>query len=127
MADSVATQTILNGSRKLVMKLVNVSDGTGESEVVKVDVSSYTPTITRVKISKIVFSTDGMAVQILWDATTPVLAYTLAKDQTGILDFRPFGGLHNNAGAGITGDIIFTTSGHTNGDSYSVILEMDKL
>jgi len=43
-----------------------------------------------------------------------------------VIDFKPVGGLINNAGTGVTGDILFTTSGHTAGDSYSIILEMDK-
>ena len=44
----------------------------------------------------------------------------------GHLDFRSFGGIKNNAGGGITGDIDFTTSGHTNLDHYTIILEMRK-
>ena len=35
MADVVTTQTIQDGQRKAVMKFTNVSDGTGESAVVK--------------------------------------------------------------------------------------------
>ena len=127
MGDAVATQTILDGSKKLVMKFTNVSDGTGESTVKKVDVSALAPAATKVKITKIMFSTDGMAVQLWWDATGNVLAYTLAADQTDVLDFRPVGGLINNAGVGVTGDLLFTTSGHTAGDSYSIVMEMDKV
>jgi len=127
MADAVAAQTILDSSKKVVMKFTNISDGTGESTVKKVDVSALTPAGTLVKITKITFTTDGMAVQILWDATSNVLAYVLAKDQSGALYFQKFGGLVNNAGTGVTGDILFTTTGHTAGDSYSIILEMDKV
>ncbi len=126
MADAVTTQTILDGSFKIVVKFTNISDGTGEAAVNKVDVSALTPAATKVKITRITFTTGGMDVQILWDATANVLAYTLAKDQSGVLDFRSVGGLINNAGTGVTGDILFTTAGHTAGDSYSIILEIDK-
>ena len=126
MADAVTTQTILDGSFKVVVKFTNISDGTGEAAVNKVDVSALTPAATKVKITRITFTTGGMDVQILWDATANVLAYTLAKDQSGVLDFRSVGGLINNAGTGVTGDILFTTAGHTAGDSYSIILEIDK-
>ena len=40
MADAVATQIIIDGDRNVVQKFTNVSDGTGESAVVKVDVSA---------------------------------------------------------------------------------------
>ena len=36
MADTVTSQTILDGERNCVMKFTNVSDGTGESAVVKI-------------------------------------------------------------------------------------------
>ena len=36
------------------------------------------------------------------------------------------GGLPNNAGSGVTGDIDFTTVGHSNGDAYSIILVLTK-
>ena len=41
MADAVTSQTIIDGERNCVMKFTNVSDGTGESAVAKVDVSAW--------------------------------------------------------------------------------------
>ena len=76
MADAVATQTIQDGSRSAVFKFTNVSDGTGESAVVKIDVSTLSAdpvtgkACTSVEIEKIWYSTIGMGVQILFDATT---------------------------------------------------------
>ena len=37
MADTVASQTIQDGSKTAVLKFTNISDGTGESAVIKVD------------------------------------------------------------------------------------------
>jgi hypothetical protein len=62
---------------------------------------------------------------VLWDATTDVPAFVLAPGQAQ-MDFSKFGGLINNAGAGVTGDIMFTTIGHSAGDTYSIILHMKK-
>ena len=126
MADAVSTQTLFDGSKKVIIKFTNISDGTGESEVIKVDASALSSNPSKVKINQIWFSTDGMAVQVWWDATANVLAYLIVGNQNGILDFRSFGGLVNNAGAGVTGDILFTTSGHTSGDTYTVIMEVEK-
>ena len=44
----------------------------------------------------------------------------------GHLDFRSFGGIKNNAGSGITGDIDLTTLHHTSDDAYTIILELSK-
>ena len=40
MADAVATQTIQDGAKTAIFRFTNVSDGTGESAVTKIDVSS---------------------------------------------------------------------------------------
>ena len=40
MADAVTSQTIQDGERTAVLRFTNVSDGTGESAVKKVDVSA---------------------------------------------------------------------------------------
>ena len=42
MADAVTSQIIFDGTRTAVMKFTNISDGTGESAVLKVDVSALT-------------------------------------------------------------------------------------
>ena len=126
MANAVASQTLFDGTKRAVIKLTNITDSTAETAVKKVDVSALFKAPSKVKITRIWYICDGMAVQVLWDATSNVLACVLAKDQTGCLDFRSFGGLTNNAGTGVTGDILFTTSGHTAGDSYTVILEVEK-
>jgi hypothetical protein len=59
-----------------------------------------------------------------FDATANVLALSIPENQVGALDFTGFGGIANNAGSGVTGDILFTTRGHTAGDTYSIVLEM---
>jgi hypothetical protein len=126
MADAVTSQVLVDGPRNAVMKFTNLSDGTGESAVLKVDVSTLSGAPTTVRIDKIIASTSGMAVSILWDATTDVPAFIVGQDSAGEYCFDQFGGLRNNAGSGVTGDVMFTTHGHTAGDSYTVILEMSK-
>jgi hypothetical protein len=126
MADAVASQTLIDGARNVVMKFTNVSDGTGESAVTKVDVSALQGAPSAVRIDKIHYATSGMAVRILWDADTDVDAFLVPTDGDGCHDFTRFGGLQNNAGAGKTGDIKFTTIGHTANDMYTIVLEMTK-
>ena len=126
MADAVTTQILFQGTKKAIIKFTNISDGTGESAVKKVDVSALSGAPNSVQINQIWFTTTGMAVQMLWDATSNVLAYVLGADKSGHLDFSSFGGITNNAETGVTGDLLFTTSGHSSGNSYSIILEIIK-
>ena len=112
------------------MKFTNISDGTGETGVIKVDVSALTTfngaSCTGVSIERIEAVTIGMGVDILWDATTDALCMTLGADQFFTFDFTRFSGITNNAGAGKTGDVLFTTVGATAGDKYTILLELVK-
>ena len=125
MADAVTSQTLVDGERNVVMKFTNISDGTGESAVMKVDVSTLAGTPAGVRIDRIDYDISGMAVNILWDATSDVTCIVLAGH--GTLDWCDVGGLQNNAGAGKTGDILFTTIGHSANDTYSIVLHMRKV
>lgn len=130
MADAVTSQIIFDGTKRAIMKFTNISDGTGETGVVKVDVSalnSYDGTpCSGVSIERIEAVTIGMGVDILWDATTDVLCMTLGADQFFTFDFTRFSGITNNAGAGKNGDVLFTTVGATAGDKYTIVLELLK-
>lgn len=132
MADAVASQILMDGTKTAILKFTNISDGTGESAVLKVDVSTLAadPLTKKVcsgcTINKIWATTLGMSVDILWDATTDVLALTVPEGQVMDFDFSCCGGLINNAGTGKTGDIMFTTIGHAAGDRYTIILEIEK-
>ena len=132
MADAVTSQTIIDGERNCVMKFTNVSDGTGESAVAKVDVSALASnsdgkSCSEVRVMRISHAIVGMSVQLFLDATSNVLLMELAESSNGHMDFKDFGGLPNNAGSGKTGDILLTTKGHSSGDTYSIVLEMIKV
>ena len=131
MADVVTSQTIQDGSRKAVLKFTNASDGTGESAVTKVDVSALSSnaageSCSSVQINKIWWQCTGMSVKIDFDATTNVLAIGLSEDSNGYHAYSDFSGIPNNAGSGKTGDLAFTTVGHSSGDTYMIILELIK-
>jgi len=132
MADAVTSQTIIDGERNCVMKFTNVSDGTGESAVAKVDVSALSSNsagkaCSEVRIMRVSHAIVGMSVQIFFNASTNVIAMELAESSNGHMDFKSFGGMPNNAGSGKNGDILFTTKGHSSGDTYSIVLEMVKV
>ena len=132
MADTVTSQTIIDRELNCVMKFTNVSDGTGESAVAKVDVSALAANAagtacSEVRVMRISHAVVGMSVQLLFNASTNVLLAELAESSNGHMDFGDFGGIPNNAGSGKNGDILFTTKGHSSGDTYSIVLEMVKV
>ena len=133
MADAVTSQTLSDGDRVAVMKFTNISDGSGESSVKKVDVSALAAsssngaTCTRVHITQVWYSISGMRIDLEWDASSNVKALVLGggvalEPTMGHFDFRSFGGIKNNAGSGIDGDIDLTTHGHTAHDHYTICL-----
>jgi hypothetical protein len=126
MADAVRAQKLIDGPKNVVYVLTNVSDGTGESAVLKVDVSALSGAPAGVDIEKIWFSTSGLSVLLYWDATTDDLAWTIPANITDTLDFCDMGGLQNPKSTGWTGDIKLTTVEHTSGDTYSIVLYMTK-
>ena len=131
MADAVTSQTIQDGNNTAILKFTNVSDGTGESAVKRVDVSALEPNskgdaCTSVSVARIYWATRGMGVNIEFDASTNVLLTGLPADSTGDEYYDLFTGIPNNAGSGVTGDIDFTTVGHSSGDTYSIILVLNK-
>ncbi len=127
MADAVTATTVEDGPKKAVFYCTNTSDGTGESAVTKVDVSALSSlqdgtACTGVRIQKIVFTNVGMGVKILWNASTNVIAAQLPADYSDTLEYSDISGLPNVAASGgKTGDIKFTTVGHSSGDTYSIV------
>ena len=131
MADAVTSQTLTDNSKTAIFKFTNISDGTGESAVKKIDVSALSASIdgstcTRATIEKIWWQCNGMKVKILFDATTDDFCIELGENQSGHHDYTSFGGLPNPASSGVTGDIMFTTVGHTSADTYTIIMQVQK-
>jgi len=136
MADAVTSQTLSDGDNIAVIKLTNLSDGNGEASVKKVDVSALaansagaTPALA--SIEQIWYDIGGMRVALEWNATTNVVAAVLggsaaAGNVSGHMDFRSFGGIKNTEASGADGDIDLTTSGHTNLDHYTIVLQLRK-
>jgi len=131
MADAVTSQTLMDGERLAIMKFTNISDGTGENAVTKVTASSLAASgsgkaCTGVIVNKITSVCHGMEVRMYWDASTDVPFFLSTVNTNYLNDFSDFGGITNNSGTGKNGNIVFSTSDATTGDTYTVVLEMIK-
>ncbi len=128
MADTVTTQTISDTSGvKFVTKITNISDGTGETLVRKVD-ASETTFMTQDgnrKISKIWYSintnSNKSGVEIVWDGVTNATALFLSGN--GYWGLRTAGNEIINNSTTPTGDVLLSTKNFVSGDNYSIVIE----
>jgi len=126
MANSFTTQTLLDGPRNLVVKLVGILDTSNLASTLAVDVSTFSGAPSLVRIDGIDYSiADQLAVQLYWDATTDVPIVNLAGRED--VCYKEIGGLTNNGGTGVTGDILIQTTGWASGtQGFTIILSMVK-
>ena len=138
MADVVTSQTIVDtAGTKTVMKFTNISDGSGETLVTKMDASALTfmtedANRTLAKIYWAINTTNGKSgVEISWagSGTSSANATIGFFSGTGFHDYFVAGNsIPNNAtltaNTSPAGDILFSTKGFVAGDNYTIILEV---
>lgn len=126
MAATATQQIIHNGSRNLVLKYT-IAGTTGDTTAgVLVDASALSVG-TNLRLTKVQSSLTGFSCNLLWDADTNVNLVELPTDEAYEADFSDIGGITNNAGTGVTGDVLFTTTGYTaSGDGGSIVLTFKK-
>ena len=138
MADVVTSQTIVDTTGvKTVMKFTNISDGSGETLVTKMDSSALTfmtedATKTVAKIWWSINTTNGKSgVELLWagSGTSSANATIGFFSGSGYWDlFTAGNSIPNNAtltdNTSPAGDILLSTKGFVAGDNYTIILEL---
>ena len=125
MADTVDTITVETHLKRHVVRLTNVSDGTGESAVIKVDKSTLVASNglepRDLIIDEIEWAIQGFSsVRLFWDHTTDDEAVILSGN--GYSNYWSSGGLKDPRSAGGAGDIVLTTAGAASGATYNILL-----
>ena len=137
MADTVTSQTLRDTASHWAIKLTNASDGTGETDVVKVSANNLVASdgggTQRLTINKLFWSvasgtsaTQSPRITLKWrgaSSNTDIVTLT----GSGYWDLTSSGQcpLTNNA-TNPNGDILLSTSGFTANAAYTVILEGKK-
>lgn len=140
MADAVTSIVIADTATHHIIHLTNVSDGTGEAAVVKVDKSAIAVAgdgaeANSLDIEQCRWAIQGFtSVRILWDHTTDDTAlvlcgngyedFRLDADSRGSLTTIP--ALNDPRTTGGTGDILLTTAGAVSGATYDITLFLRK-
>ena len=136
MADTVTSQTLRDSASHWAVKLTNISDGTGETDVIKVSANTLVASdgggTQRLTINKIFWSvasgtsaTMSPRVTLKWKGSANVDIVTLTG--SGYWDLTTSGQcpLTNNASSP-NGDILLSTAGFTANAAYTIILEGKK-
>ena len=128
MADIVTTQVLSDTSGvKYVAKMTNISDGSGESLVKKIDASTTTFMTAdgNRKIAKIWWSVNttkaNASVELVWDGETNATAMLL--NGQGYWDLRTAGNEIINNATTPTGDVLLSTRAFVVGDNYTILVE----
>lgn len=131
MSNTITTATLQCNPKEIVIYTTLQSDGTQETATVLYDSSAQaatlnltdplTSSILRVDCSSNAAST--ARIRLLWDASTDVVALDIpSATDPSVRDFTRFGGLKNQGGSGVTGDILLTTTGLASGDTITLVL-----
>lgn len=148
MADAVAVRTLVDNAKETVVHLTCISDGTGESAVVKVDKSALAladglvtgqtkaapAEAVSLDIAAVRWAVQGFSsVKLLWDHTTDDVALVLSgsgyDDFIGASDARgpslsPC--LADPRSTGGAGDILLTSTGASSTATYDITLWLRK-
>ena len=127
MANSVQTQIIQDGPRHVTLKVTGTLDTSNVAQQSILLPSQVSPVPYSFRVMHIDYSiTDGIAVQLLWNATTDQVMVPLAG--RGRMSFQEFGGLTDNGGAGVTGGIDLLTTGWAAATQvFTLVIRLEKV
>jgi len=127
--DGNPPETNQPGWRRVKVKMAGISDGTGESEVVKVRMADLRrpdgQPVVRSAVERIEWTISGYtSILLQWDRTPKETIAVLTLGGR-VLDYTSSGGLAESSdGTDGTGDVLLTSSGATAGDSYDITLSL---
>jgi hypothetical protein len=141
MADAVTSRVLIDTPTHYAIHLTNISDGTGESAVAKIDKSTLTdssnPAVEpdSLDIVAVRWNMQGFTyVKLLWDHNTDDTALVLSG--SGYDDFMAADGsipglnrtegLKDPRSTGGPGDLLLTTVGATSGSTYDITIWVRK-
>jgi hypothetical protein len=119
-----------HGWKRMKVQFLNLSDGTGESDAIKLNRSDFRGVqgdpCTKIGIKKISYACYGMSVQLEWDMNPQQLVTLLPENTNGCIKgpFYPDVTDDTTYGEGETGDLLLTTIGHTANDSYVITMDI---
>lgn len=127
MANATHIQVINDGPRNATVKVTGVLDTSNLAYGIIIDPANFGFAPQSFLVDYLTYAiSDQLELQLFWDATTPQSMLPLAG--RGRFDNCSFGGLPDDAGAGVTGKIGLSTTGWTSGSQiFSLVFELVKV
>lgn len=126
MTDAVLKQTIFAGTDKVCVHWTNISDGTGESAVKKLDISTLTgpkgTAPTKLSLLKIEGYTNIMSVKVYSNFGTTPITWAVPVGAFESLSYVDVGGLVDTGTGTGDGSVMVTTGGATAAATYDLKL-----
>lgn len=125
MVDAVASQVLVDERSRHVVNITNVSDGTGETDITKIDKSDLKDNQGQepaaIDIDDIQWSMQGFTYVVLeWRHGSDRQIAVLSPGQ-GWISYSEYGGKRDPASDG-TGDVALTTVGAAAGATYDITI-----
>lgn len=131
MANAVVVQILEEGPRNAVVKVTGVLDTSDVASSKLIDTATLNqggtgPVPDKLRINEIQYSVSSqLQVRLDWHATTNVVIAGLSG--SGEFEACEYGGINNNAGVGVDGDIDLVTYGWASGiQTFTLILHLVK-
>jgi hypothetical protein len=125
MADAVTTQQI-DGAHNVILFLNNNSDGTGETLVRKIDVTTLIPNPrTTLRLWRAAWGITGNGQVVLYWEGTPNRVFLVASAAGTEFFYGKYGGIKNDA-VTPTGNVLLSTGGFVVNNGYHLMLEFKK-
>lgn len=122
---AVSVQILEQGPRNLVLNVMCTA--APDTDFLLVDVSTLNPPCDEVRLDLCNYDAAvGTVATLSWDATTDVPFLSISEGNGHTRKFKKVGGITNNAGAGVTGDVLLTTLGVSATAPISMILHFVK-
>jgi hypothetical protein len=132
MANTTSVQVIADDRLHAILKLTCVSDGTAETRVKKVDITTLVgyQAGASIAVRRVAWSSgnDTGYAELLWEGSSGAndrTIVTMAGGGEGDFDLTDLGTIKNNA-VSPTGSILLTTHGFAATSHYTVIIECRK-
>ena len=120
-----------SGNRRVIVRFIGSSDGTGETDVRKVDLDLLkTPNAKvpqRTAVEHIQWHVFGLTCVLEWDRTPHAEIIRINENGTessGEMSWEKTGGYIDPGLDDATGDILLTTTNCTSGDSYDITMAL---
>jgi len=124
MANTVTTEFTLNEIFNFVAVILIVGDGSGELvNQIAIQASLLTNSPAKFDIETIDFDLNGFTANLMWGASSNTLCCAL-PNYDGYINFKQAGqARHNDAGAGITGNLLINTFGLVAGAAGTIVIK----